>query len=211
MKGMNCSKAEALIVASLDESLDPIKMEHLEMHLQSCPKCRRIRGQTASLLATLSADLPKDPAEEFWTRYDSSLNALLLERDVHRRRAIPWKTAGALLAAGVLVLAIALSTFKEKEQDVSRREFISVAVIEELEQLYGPTTDEVFAAVSESPEGVTVENTSRALQEAGPVWFEVEEDPYPLYLLDHPGEPPRESRADPAFRSRVVRSLGPVG
>jgi hypothetical protein len=211
MKGMNCSKAEALIVASLDESLDAQKIEHLEMHLQSCPKCRRIREQTVNLLATLSADLPKEPAEEFWTRYDSSLNTLLLEKDVHRRWAIPWQSAGALLAAGVLLLAIALSMFKEKEQDVSRRESVCVAVIEELDQVYGPTTDEVLAAVSESPEGVTVENTPSASQEAGPVWFEEEEDPYQLYLLDHPDEPPRESRADPAFRSRVVRTFGPVG
>jgi len=180
MKKLNCSHAEEWIIARLDEGLDREKAELLEAHLQACENCRRIERETSLLLTSVATDLPCDPGDEFWKKYDATLEARLREIDLKAKPAFPWKHLAFALAAGVFLVVIGLETLR---QPLSEPAGVSREVVRELDLLYGPVSSE------ESVNSSGVYNQLLATVSATPAegdapvpWFEVEDEQSQWFL-----------------------------
>jgi Putative zinc-finger len=180
MKKLDCSEAEKLIVFDLDGSLDPDNKDFLESHVRACDSCRRMREEFRTLFSTVAADVPPDPGEEFWRRYDSTLTAALREKEAHAGWGLRWKLVGALFAAVLAVTAIFTSLHDFESTQPLKQLSQEKLVIRELAKLYGPSSEE-FLQTSKDSAVLTDANFSQS-DDTVLDWFEVEDEPNNLFL-----------------------------
>ena len=184
MKTLSCEHAEKLIVRDLDEGLNPADRARLEEHLTGCAECCRLREQCRNLFHQLEADVPQDPGEDFWRMYEVSLDAKLREREMRPGGVFPWRVAGALLAAGLIVIAVGLGVF-DLEDRTSLNPAVSVAVMEELTELYGPAAEDqhLFMGLGFPDEVISrVSSNGTTYDDVEITWFEVEDERNNLFL-----------------------------
>ena len=111
---MNCREAETLIVAGVYGRLTPEERAGLESHAETCPACRGLMAEWATIL-DLKA-LPEKEAVPFpdWEKSWSRISAEALDKHSRRRsvfrRPVPggpvWARPAAAAAAVVLVFAL---------------------------------------------------------------------------------------------------------
>jgi hypothetical protein len=191
MKSLNCRKAEEWIVTDLDEGLEHEKRLILEDHLLGCASCRKMREDTGSLLSDVAADLPEDPGEAFWRYYRTSLDARLRDRDISRSlgfwwtraRGFWWKPASVFAMAILVFVIISIGIFHPRSFRPSIDEAVASQLIGELNQLYGPDSDELthFTVTAGDAQLAQVSRSS-VLDESFVEWFEVEDEPNQLFL-----------------------------
>jgi len=179
MKRIDCSEAERLIVQDLDEGLDRGGDVRLKNHLQTYQNCARMRKEMRSVLSAALTDVPPSPDEDFWKRYDSSLEALIREKDLEGRRGWRWQVALPSFAAVMIVVAVMLFNMDWHNPRVEQTAASSSSVeIEELNQIFGPSPEEL----SPSTDNDMTVVLSGATDEAFIQWFEVEEEPSQTFL-----------------------------
>jgi hypothetical protein len=170
-----------MIVMDLDEGLQPEYREVLESHLRGCSACMVSREEFAALFASVAEAAPAEPDQEYWRRYDSSLDAALREKDYSRGWwGFRWKTVGVLLAAGFAFAAVYTSFYDFQKTGVEDRRVSSQLLMEELNELYGPSSDD-FLPTFQYRAILTEARTPRG-DEAPEEWFEVEDEAGPLWL-----------------------------
>ncbi len=184
MKTRECSEIERLIIEDLDEGLGPSDRERLEHHLGLCEPCRRVREETVAMLSSIASDVPEEPGEEFWKLYHQSLDARLKERALKPVWGFWWKAAGVLAAAVIALLVVRMEVFQPGPAPIGPQVADMSSVIHELEQVYGPTSEELPGGSLYGDQMLTVANASAAARpDDGDVqWFEVEDESGPLYL-----------------------------
>ncbi len=190
MRKIDCGKAEELMVTDLDEGLGHGKRLILEHHLSGCASCREMRNQTKSLLSDLTTDTLQDPGDAFWQYYRVSLDARLRDKDISssslfwRTRAwrIGWKPVGVFVTAILIFMVISVGIFDTWNFRPYTDSTLSAQLIGELNQLYGPVTDEqAYFAVGAEELGYP--QTSQLIADDSLVeWFEVEDEPNQLFL-----------------------------
>ena len=183
MKTLECNEAEGLIISELDEGLGPPQQERLENHLRSCAHCRRVKEESRTLLSAIASDVPEDPGEEFWKLYYQSLDARLKEKELKPAWSFWWKTAGVLVAAVMALIIIHVSYFQPVSRPIADRRPMSPHLIQELQQVYGPVSDE-FPRVSVASSQLLgkIDARDATLDDRDLQWLDVEGDPGPLYL-----------------------------
>jgi predicted anti-sigma-YlaC factor YlaD len=181
MKRLDCHTAEDWIIARLDEGLSDKREQLLETHLQQCAACRAFRDETAVLLSAVATDVPPDPGEDFWKRYDSSLDAKIREK-AHNRAVGWWRMPLVMVAASLLVIVVGLGALMYYQQSQPDRLARSTVLFEEFGQLYGPVSDEGLNRYPSWDQ--IVAGFVSVHQEYGPdsLWFEAEDDPYQVFL-----------------------------
>lgn len=184
MKTRECSEAEKLIICGLDEGLTPSEQERLEHHLSLCEPCRQVREETRALLSSIASDLPEEPGEEFWTLYHQSLDARLREKALQPTWGLWWKAAGVFVAAVIALIVIRVATIQPNIPQIADLRVMSSDLINELEQVYGPTSEELpgGSLVGDHPLTVVDARTATRLDDDDVQWFEVEDESGPLYL-----------------------------
>lgn len=210
MRQIHCSRMEEWLVASLNDDLDPRDKDRFEAHLQHCDRCRAVQEEVIRLISAVRQDVPEDPGDEFWRYHESSLQAALQEADLHRGWVPPWKAIGAILAAGLVILAIAVGTLTQRKHQIADRGRPSLEVIEELNRVYGPGWEDVPSLTDNQGEKLTVAGSQLAVDEGYLFWFEVEEDPYQLSLWGQSSSPERESSAEQLLKSVIVERHAPT-
>ena len=115
MRKLDCPRAEELIIRDLDEGLDQERLALLESHISQCSSCRRFREETNSLLASVAADVPEDPGEDFWRYYDVSLEARLREKSLNRPWGFGLKLAGVLMVGMLALLVVRWGVMEPQE------------------------------------------------------------------------------------------------
>ncbi|MEJ2715670.1 MAG: zf-HC2 domain-containing protein [Deltaproteobacteria bacterium] len=182
MRKLDCTKAEELIIRDLDEGLDREMAALLESHVSHCSSCRDFREEAASLLASVAADVPDDPGEDFWRYYDVSLEARLREKSLSRPWGFGLKLAGVILA-GILAVLVVRWGLMEPQKPRMMDNRVAMLLIQDLNGLYGPVGEE-FAIPANPPnqllEALTPE-VSRS-DDALVTWFEVEDESDDLLL-----------------------------
>lgn len=181
MKTLRCSQASRWIVVHLDEGLSPKRRELLEHHLRTCPACRRLNEQTAGIVAAVRRDMPADPGEAFWHRFDATLAAQLEEEDLRPRWLFPWKIAGSI-AAAVLLLAAVFGSFMPQSPTYPTRPPSSRTVLLELYQVYSPLSLDSPSVVYGHDLSANGEGNRYVLDPSALLLFEVEDDPIQLFL-----------------------------
>jgi hypothetical protein len=184
MKTRECNEAEKLIIGDLDEGLTPSEQERLEHHLSLCEPCRQVREETRALLSSIASDLPEEPEEEYWRLYRQSLDARLKEQSSKPAWGFWWKAAGAFVAAVIALLVIRVAIFQPDNRQIADRRVISSDLIHELQQVYGPTSEELPGGSLYGGQRLTVANarTATHLDDSDVQWFEVEDEEGPMYL-----------------------------
>lgn len=181
MKRLDCGEVEKLIVFDLDEGLDPDKKELLESHVQGCASCMKVWEEYRSLFSSVEADVPPEPGEEFWRRYDSTLAAALREKETQAGYwGFRWNMAGALFAAVLAVAAVFTSFYDFQNVGVQKQTVAEKLVIQELDGLYGPASEDLLPTLRDSMV-VTEAKISRS-DDTVLEWFEVEDGPSNLLL-----------------------------
>lgn len=107
---MNCRKAEALLLRSIDGRLDGPGRDLLARHLEACPACRRAEAEYRTMLGLLKEGRDAAPLPRFWERLEPRLReetelVPLLFWERWNLRAIPVFLALVLLLGGVLFFA----------------------------------------------------------------------------------------------------------
>jgi hypothetical protein len=130
------------------------------------------------VLGLVASDLPADPGEGYWTRYQVSLEAKLLEKEVARGWwGIPWKALGAAATAAVVLLAVYGGIFhvgKQQNVDVNTQ----LIVLNDLSQVLGPGDDEETPSLSlrDWTTSAMISQQVAGYANGTPSWFEVEEE-----------------------------------
>ena len=178
-------------MTDLDEGLEHEERVILENHLVGCASCRKLREDTKLLLSEVASDAPEDPGEDFWKLYRISLDARLRERDIARSRGFGWTRSwgfgwkqASFFAMAILVFVISLiGVFHLSGFRTSTDEAMSPQLIVELNQLYGPVSDELtyFGLTPGEAQFYQVSRSS-VLDDSSVEWFEVEDEPYHLFL-----------------------------
>ena len=138
-------------MTDLDEGLDHGKRLILEHHLSGCASCREMRNETRSLLSDITTDMPQDPGDAFWQYYRVSLDARLRDKDISRSSLFwwtrawrfGWKPVGVFVTAILIFVVISVGIFDTWNFRPSIDSTLSAQLIGELNQLYGPVTDEL--------------------------------------------------------------------
>jgi len=182
MKTISCANATDLIVRDLDEGLSTLDKSILETHVQGCLHCQQWREETAGMLASIAADVPEDPGDEFWKYYETSLHARLAEAEPRNSWGFFWKTVGAVAFAGTIFAVIWLGGFDPRSHPLHGDKVSwSPALIQELEQLYGPDPEETLTSTLARDHLVAFTDLAGAPSgEEVPGWFEVEDEPNQL-------------------------------
>jgi hypothetical protein len=176
MKRLDCPIAEDWIIARLDEGLDKQSEQLLQDHLRQCAACRTFRDETTALLSAVAVDVPADPGEDFWKRYDSSLDARLREKALEGSVSGWWRTALVALAASLVIIAVGLGAIQHYQQFSQDRLARSTVLIEELGQLYGPVSDDGLNSYPSWDRAVA--GFAGGFPEYAPdsLWFDAEDD-----------------------------------
>jgi hypothetical protein len=137
-----------------------------------------MREEMRSVLSAALIDLPSSPDEQFWKRYDSSLEALIREKEVERPRSWRWQVALPSLAAAMIVMAVIFFNIERHKPSVEQTASSSSVEIEELNQIFGPSPEELSPSTDNDMTIVLSGATDDALVQ----WFEVEEEPGQTFL-----------------------------
>lgn len=182
MSKFDCAKAQELIIRDLDEGLDEERLALMESHVGQCSSCRRFREEMSSLLASVAADVPEDPGEDFWRYYDVSLEARLQEKRLRRPWGFGLKLAGVLTAALLALLVVRWGVMEPQEPSMTDNR-VAMLLIQDLNGLYGPITDEYTIPVGVSPQALEAlaPQVSSGNDSLGD-WFEVEDESDDLFL-----------------------------
>ncbi|MBI4963882.1 MAG: zf-HC2 domain-containing protein [Desulfomonile tiedjei] len=182
MKTIPCAKATDLIVRELDEGLDSLDKHALESHVRGCTHCQEWREETAGILASIAADVPEDPGEQFWKYYDSSLQARLREIEPKNSWGFFWKAFGAVALAGTVFAVIWLAEFDPSTNRLDQSGTnMAEALFQELEELYGPVADENLTSTLVHDYKVAFSDLKiPQSDEEIPGWFEVEDELHQL-------------------------------
>jgi anti-sigma factor RsiW len=174
MKKVDCIAAEELIMAKVDEGLEPSANTTLEEHLQACPQCRRFEQETTSVVRLMASDLPEEPDAEFWKYYDISLKARLQDAKPRFSWNWWWKMAAA---AAVAVAAFAVVHVQMSDSPLKPDATVAPALAQVLEQVYGPVEDENSSAdLIEADKSALAALSIPYPQEEVVQWFEVEDE-----------------------------------
>jgi|SRR5271157_3920848 len=184
MKTRECNEVEKLIIADLDEGLKPSEQECLENHLLLCRPCRQVRDESLALLSAIASDLPEEPGEQYWKLYHQSLDARLKEKELRPVWSFWWKAAGVFAVAVCALLVVHVVIFQPNNPQIADLRVMSPDLIQELEQVYGPTSEELSPGSLYGDPLLTVVDARAAvgLDESDVQWFEVEDESGPLYL-----------------------------
>jgi hypothetical protein len=186
MKTRECNEAERLIIGDLDEGLKPSERERLEQHLSLCEPCRQVREETLALVSSIASDLPEEPGEEYWKLYHQSLDARLKEQALKPAWSFWWKAAGVFVAAVIALVVIRVEIFQSWGPRLVPEPQLAMSsdLIHELEQVYGPTSEELPGGSLYGDPLLTVANAKVAapLDDSDVQWFEVEDESGSLYL-----------------------------
>ncbi len=182
MRRISCSKADEWIVANLDEGLPPERREILNGHLRECPKCRQRNEQTESLLATLLEDMPENPCEEFWTRFETTFQARLEEQYSRSWWVLPWRKVGLVAAAAVVLLAVGLRTRMPRSPEYVTRPPSANLVIQELYMMYSPLSEDIVTVEYDPAESAYDGNLQSLYEEQALQVFDDDDDPAGLLL-----------------------------
>jgi Putative zinc-finger len=184
MKTRECDEAERLIITALDEGLKPSEQERLENHLRLCAPCRQVREESLALLSAIASDIPEEPGEQYWKLYYQSLDARLKEQELKPVRGFWWKAAGVFVAAVIALLVIRVAIFQPDYRQIADLRVMSPDLFQELAQVYGPSSEELSPGALYGYPLLTVVDARAAarLDESDVQWFEVEDEPGPLYL-----------------------------
>jgi hypothetical protein len=179
MKRLDCSEAEKLIVFDLDESLDADEKESLESHVRNCPSCMRTREEFRALFSSVVADVPRDPGEDFWRRYDSTLAAALREKEQSAGWwGFRWRIAGALFAtifaAAVVFTSLHDWNTPQTAPEIAGQTVAGKLLIQELDELYGPSSEDYLPTLKDS--AMLTEAKITRGDETVLGWFEVEDE-----------------------------------
>lgn len=179
MKRLDCSEAEKLIVFDLDEGLDPDEKESLESHVRICLSCMKAREEFRALFSSVAADVPPDPGEEFWRRYDSAITAALREKETSAGWwGFRWKIAGALFASIFAAAAVFTSLHDwntpQTAPKIAMQTVAEKLLIRELDELYGPSSEDYMPTLKDSTL-LSQAKISRG-DETVLEWFEVEDE-----------------------------------
>jgi hypothetical protein len=178
MKLIDCSEAERLIVRDLDEGLDQSSNTRLENHLRTCRNCAQMRQEMRSVIDVARTDVPPSPDELFWKRYDNSLGALIREKGMEKPRGWRWQVVLPGLAAAMIVMAVVLFNADWHTPGDDQTASSSSMDIEELNQIFGPSPDELSPSMDNDMTVILSGATDDALVQ----WFEVEEEPSQTFL-----------------------------
>lgn len=107
---MNCRKAEALLLKSLDGRLDERARGLLARHLEACPSCRKAEREYRTMLGLLKESADAAPLPRFWERLEPRLReetelVPLLFWERWNLRAVPVFLALVILLGGLILFA----------------------------------------------------------------------------------------------------------
>ncbi len=140
MRKPTCKEIEELLVRGLDEGLTEKENSVVQSHLGECASCRQSQEEISGLLKVIASDSARDPGEEYWRRYFVSLDAQLLEKELKRGWGFTWKLV-TVAACAVLALVVMRVAFLDPDKPSWINEELQVALIQDLELLYGPVED----------------------------------------------------------------------
>lgn len=105
-----CRRAEELLSDDLEGTLDGVLSADLQAHLETCPRCRDLRGAVAEVMEMLRAHVEREPTADLAERAASA--ALLAGRApaAARMRVPGMMGLPPWVLATAAVLALALST-----------------------------------------------------------------------------------------------------
>jgi len=170
-----------MIVTNLDEGLSPEQRAILNDHLRECTQCRQLNEQTAVLLTALREDVPDNPGEEFWSRFETRLQARLQEQNRRTGWLFPWGKVGAV-AAAVLVLAIGLRTLMPHSPEYATRPPSANMVIQELYTVYAPLSEDSVTVEYDRGESEYERNLQYLSENGALQLFDDEDDSVHLFL-----------------------------
>ncbi|MGO9572318.1 MAG: hypothetical protein ACLP5H_32790 [Desulfomonilaceae bacterium] len=135
-------------------------------------------------MSAIASDLPEEPGEEFWKLYHQSLDARLKEQELKPVWSFWWKAAGVLAVAVIALLVVRVGIFQPDNRQIADLRAMSPDLIQELKQVYGPTSEELSPGSLFDDQLLTVVDARAAagLDESDVQWFEVEDESGPLYL-----------------------------
>jgi predicted small secreted protein len=118
-----------------------------------------------------------DPGQEYWDRYNSSLEAKLQEKQAEQRWGITWRIGFAAAMAVVLFIFVRVNLSDNSQQPKLSADK-QLAVVQELLKLYGPVDGTYENTSSELVELLSQKYLTAALpQDVLVPWFEVEDEP----------------------------------
>ena len=146
--------------------------------------CSKLYDEIPVLLSRFSSDVPEDPGEEFWSRYHSSLNARLQEKEPPKSWVMWWKPVAAFGMATAVLLAFLVVEFRPERAEQSLSQAIAIPhLIAELDALYGPVSEEDQDPTVPSELGGILIGLGTLIAEDAPFqWFEVEDEPNYVFL-----------------------------
>jgi hypothetical protein len=178
MRPLKCGEAEEFIIRDFDEGLDVKDKDRLEKHIQLCPDCADTREEFRLIFSTASSDVPQVPDEDYWIQYNNSLKAKLLEKESAGKPHWYRKAAFPALATAAAIMISIFGFRIDYNPSVQRTVSSSDVVIDDLEQVFGPSRSELVPSYDNST--ITVVN---GLSDEGVVrWFEIEDEPSHMFL-----------------------------
>jgi hypothetical protein len=183
MRKLTCTSIEELVVRDLDAGLDDKERALLDAHLLDCAACRELRQEMTGLIAALKADAPEDPGEEYWRRYDLSLDAKLREKEMNRSAwGLRWKLAAAAICVVLAVFAVWEYSMRP-DQDGQTLPSRTLALVQDLNELYGPVEEDRFASVDiQTVAAIPADSRIAFLNDGLMTWFEAEDEADNLLL-----------------------------
>ncbi|MBM4326159.1 MAG: zf-HC2 domain-containing protein [Deltaproteobacteria bacterium] len=183
MKKLMCARAEELLVRDLDAGLTDTERALLETHLTGCAACAELRQEISGLIAALKTDSPADPGEEYWHRYDLSLEAGLREKEINPGVwVLRWKLAAAALCVVLVVLAAREFTGRP-DRDAQTLPARALALVEDLREIYGPVEEDRYLSMDIGNDAAFPGDFRIAfLNDGFTNWFEVEDESDNLLL-----------------------------
>ncbi|MFZ5868222.1 MAG: zf-HC2 domain-containing protein [Thermodesulfobacteriota bacterium] len=183
MKKLTCTNIEELVIRDLDAGLDDRERVALDAHVLECATCRELRQEMARLIAALKTDAPEDPGEEYWRRYDLSLDAKLREKEMNRNAwGLRWKLAAAAICV-VLAVFAAWEYSMRLDQDGQTLPSRTLALVEDLNELYGPVEEDRYASADvQAVAIISADSRIAFLNDGLMIWFEAEDEADNLLL-----------------------------
>jgi hypothetical protein len=182
MRKLTCTNIEELVIRDLDAGLGDEERSLLEAHLLDCAACRELQHEMTGLMAALKTDAPEDPGEEYWRRYDLSLDAKLREKEMNRSA---WGLRWKLTAAAICVVLAVFAAWKyslRPDQDAQTLPARTLALVEDLNELYGPVEEDRYASVDILVASIPSDSRIAFLNDGLMTWFEAEDEADNLLL-----------------------------
>jgi hypothetical protein len=114
-----CEEQRQLLMAYVQEELQPLERARLESHLENCKRCNALKLQITSSLSAAKAWAPEVDPEHF-EHLVRRLSPYLEQRQERSRIGFSLLLAGAVAAALLLVVSIRLGTLSPaRDRDTS--------------------------------------------------------------------------------------------